>query len=381
MLQCETKELLELFFTPPCEDQVENDEEEKAASSDDEDMPDLSTENEDGLPKLEIEGYEDGTRGNDLFGNLDVNANEDESKVVEVREGEGEKEETQAKPENEGEGEAKTEEVLEPVEANPELDAPETAVKPDTTEEEAVETKEIEDIPVEKPAKTEETPIEKETEIEEDPVEKPINIVVTLAESSTESVSKPDEEPNEHEEQTSNSQDGTNSEIIAKPDEEEDEPKSSEDNSQEPTETSQEPGAEPEPEESSEVSTEVATVIEDPRVNDPNWENKHELLEYLMKFLDTDIELCPVLTGYFSKQITSLANKKGELFYPYLFEHANVLTWFAKHTYSKSITDVFSILLRNVDECTEVSQDLVKTKKADVIDILLSNLKSEDQDK
>ena len=44
-------------------------------------------------------------------------------------------------------------------------------------------------------------------------------------------------------------------------------------------------------------------------MNDPNWENKYELLDYVMSFLETAEDLNDVLAGYFSKLINMLTNK------------------------------------------------------------------------
>jgi hypothetical protein len=39
---------------------------------------------------------------------------------------------------------------------------------------------------------------------------------------------------------------------------------------------------------------------------DPGSENKYEIFEYLLKFLNTDEEVNPVLAGYFSKLVSIL---------------------------------------------------------------------------
>ncbi len=101
----------------------------------------------------------------------------------------------------------------------------------------------------------------------------------------------------------------------------------------------------------------------------------------MMKFLNTDIELCPVLTGYFAKLVTSLASNRAENLLPYLYEHDEVMTWFAKHTYSKSITDVLSIILKNEDDYPDVSPEVITSKRNQIIEILLSNLHTKDETK
>ncbi len=58
----------------------------------------------------------------------------------------------------------------------------------------------------------------------------------------------------------------------------------------------------------SEISTDALSQAKE-EMNDPNWENKYELLDYVMSFLETAEDLNDVLAGYFSKLINMLTNK------------------------------------------------------------------------
>ena len=90
----------------------------------------------------------------------------------------------------------------------------------------------------------------------------------------------------------------------------EDEPKG--DGSKEEKDEGEKPDSEqeqdPEVTTGSEISTDALSQAKE-EMNDPNWENKYELLDYVMSFLETAEDLNDVLAGYFSKLINMLTNK------------------------------------------------------------------------
>ena len=97
---------------------------------------------------------------------------------------------------------------------------------------------------------------------------------------------------------------------------------------------------------SSEQDTQSASEVSEAK-NPPNWDNDFELLEYTLEFLNTNNELNLVLAGYFSKLITSLFNTKKKDLCMYLFsDENNHILNFARHSYSKSIADILSNILR-----------------------------------
>mmetsp|Transcript_1653 Transcript_1653/g.1581 ORF Transcript_1653/g.1581 Transcript_1653/m.1581 type:complete len:143 (-) Transcript_1653:1368-1796(-) len=81
----------------------------------------------------------------------------------------------------------------------------------------------------------------------------------------------------------------------------------------------------------------------------PISQNKYELFEKFLSFLETDEELNPVLCGYFCKLFQVLVGNKPREVYSYIYNNPNVLDLIVKHIYNKSISDIL-IRLLNVSE-------------------------------
>ena len=115
-------------------------------------------------------------------------------------------------------------------------------------------------------------------------------------------------------------------------------------------------------------------------MNDPNWENKYELLDYVMSFLETAEDLNDVLAGYFSKLINMLTNKWADQFIPYLYENEERLMKFAEHSYSKSISeDLANILRQDVPQSELIPNELIEQRREAVVRALIENLKTENE--
>lgn len=62
--------------------------------------------------------------------------------------------------------------------------------------------------------------------------------------------------------------------------------------------------------------------------------NKFILLERLFKFIHTDEELNPVLSGYFCKLVSLLISRKQKLLFPFIFApESTVIEDLLKHVY------------------------------------------------
>lgn len=77
--------------------------------------------------------------------------------------------------------------------------------------------------------------------------------------------------------------------------------------------------------------------------------NKFELFEKLLSFIDTDEEINPVLSGYFCKLFQVLVGNKPREVLNYIYNHPEVLENLVKHIYQKSISEVL-IRVLNVSE-------------------------------
>jgi len=77
--------------------------------------------------------------------------------------------------------------------------------------------------------------------------------------------------------------------------------------------------------------------------------NKFELFEKLLSFIDTDEEINPVLSGYFCKLFQVLVGNKPREVLNYIYHHPEVLENLVKHIYQKSISEVL-IRVLNVSE-------------------------------
>lgn len=64
-----------------------------------------------------------------------------------------------------------------------------------------------------------------------------------------------------------------------------------------------------------------------PKPVNPQALNKYEMLDYLLKFIDTDTEANPILAGYFAKILLTLMSSKQDDFTEYIYcVNKNVLS-------------------------------------------------------
>ncbi len=86
---------------------------------------------------------------------------------------------------------------------------------------------------------------------------------------------------------------------------------------------------------------------------------KYDFMDHIFTFIteaSSSEELNSVLTGYFSKLISSLINYKRKDFLQYFFHKENLLESLLKHIYDKSISDLVVKILNN-------SETAVSTRK------------------
>lgn len=99
--------------------------------------------------------------------------------------------------------------------------------------------------------------------------------------------------------------------------------------------------------------SEEKTASTAPTYSKVNRNNRYELFEKLLSFLDTDEELNPVLCGYFCKLFIPLISNKTREVFTYIFNNPRVFDLFVKHIYSKSISEVLIRLLNASDSAFE----------------------------
>lgn len=75
----------------------------------------------------------------------------------------------------------------------------------------------------------------------------------------------------------------------------------------------------------------------------------------------------------------SLIQSKSEVFIPYIFDHPNAINWIVRHTYSKSIADMFTLLLKCANDHYQEDPTFT-TRKVEIVKGLVNNLKSERED-
>jgi hypothetical protein len=217
---------------------------------------------------------------------------------------------------------------------------------------------------------------EPETEKESEPEKKKEK---TESSGSEEKVTEAPEEPEEIK-----TPDTPDSEEFFDAKEEHDEPKS--ESTEEPAaEEKKEPAAEPTSEPAEEPDTEPSEKEPDSEAerakNDPNYYNQYDLLEHVLRFLDTDDELNPVLCGYFSKLVLEIFRKKTQSFLAYLYKIEGTMTKFVKHIYNRSICDVLCQILQETFALPsgEGDDETVQKVRKQVLQQLRRNLKSQDQ--
>ena len=108
-------------------------------------------------------------------------------------------------------------------------------------------------------------------------------------------------------------------------------------------------------------------------------EEAYVLLERLFKFLESDEDLNPVLSGYFCKLVTLLINRKQKQVIPYVFsEGSTIIDRLLHHVYQKSISELLNKLLTVADN--EYDSDVVariKSKQNEVVSKLIQKLSPE----
>jgi hypothetical protein len=122
----------------------------------------------------------------------------------------------------------------------------------------------------------------------------------------------------------------------------------------------------------SEAASEATQQTEAPK--EPLSTNKYELFDYLNRFIDTDIQLNDVLSGYYARLCNILIQKKSDEVVKYFYTNPELLYRFAYHSYSKSLTDtVIKILDVNTFK-DDLSEEEVKKVRREFISRLLERL-------
>lgn len=105
--------------------------------------------------------------------------------------------------------------------------------------------------------------------------------------------------------------------------------------------------------ESTAPSTQVAT--------DEKSNNRYELLEHFLSFIDTEEELNPVLCGYFAKLFQVLVSSHAKEIFTYVYSHPIVLDNLVRHSYQKSISDVLIRLMNTQENLFQGSEEMILT--------------------
>jgi len=153
------------------------------------------------------------------------------------------------------------------------------------------------------------------------------------------------------------SEESTKSEELEETKEEPQKEEESESSKTEPEEANTQEGTEPA----------ISEPLEEPEIEDKEEEekepqNKYELLEHLLKFIQQEEEVNHVLAGYFSKLVNTFISNSpyNAEFLPFVFEQ-NFLPHFGKHIYNRSICEnVTKLLLESVPK---LDGDMVQEKK------------------
>ncbi len=94
---------------------------------------------------------------------------------------------------------------------------------------------------------------------------------------------------------------------------------------------------------------------EEKQIQEPDEEpidmNPTQLLDQLFVFIKTDERpLNPVLSGYFSKLVSLLLQRKQKLLIPYIFnEESDIIERLLYHVYQKSISELLNKLISVMD--------------------------------
>ena len=108
--------------------------------------------------------------------------------------------------------------------------------------------------------------------------------------------------------------------------------------------------------------------------------DKIELLDYFLSFVETDSELNYVLTGYFSKFLIMLFLKKPITLINYFFiKRKDILEKFIYHSYRKSIADLLSKFLLFDNYLIENNNEELFKIRIELIEKIFSNLKIKEE--
>lgn len=122
----------------------------------------------------------------------------------------------------------------------------------------------------------------------------------------------------------------------------------------------------------SEATTEISAKETKKNSSDSN---KHDLIDYLTKFIDTDEEINDVLAGYFARLCNLLIQKRGEEMALYFYSNKQKLLRFADHSYSKSISEIaVKILDINIDKL-DFDKAVITQTRVEFLERLLTKLK------
>ena len=79
-------------------------------------------------------------------------------------------------------------------------------------------------------------------------------------------------------------------------------------------------------------------------------ESKYVLLDRLFLFLEQNVELNPVLSGYFCKLVSLLISRKQKQLVPYIFSaESKIMENLVKHVQQKSISEILNKLVTQID--------------------------------
>ena len=89
-------------------------------------------------------------------------------------------------------------------------------------------------------------------------------------------------------------------------------------------------------------------------------EPQNYLLDHLFKFLRTEERLNPVLSGYFSKLVSSLLRSRKKEMVDYINKE-NIFDLLLNHIYQDSISELVNKVLTDLDDSTETLVDKQKS--------------------
>ena len=101
-----------------------------------------------------------------------------------------------------------------------------------------------------------------------------------------------------------------------------------------------------------------------------------DLLEQLFKFVNTDNEINPLLSGYFSNVIQALMNRNRNALLTYVFKN-NLDQSLIYHSYDRSISDLLIQILKGESKFENINMNgkiEFYDKKVKIINVLLDNL-------